>query len=501
MSRGNRLPVILVFASALLFIAGISAAERLSPDVAKALNSIQPFDAYSITKQLASREFAGRLTGHEGYTAAARWAADRFRSWGLKPYSRDAGYLQAYHSPYVLVDHAEMMLYLPDQSEGAKEPVMKEMRLQPEKDFLPLLFSASGDHTAETVFAGWGISAPELGYDDYAGIEAKGKFVLCFRGTPDPADRRYEEHDHHRRRMQTAKDRGALGIIYIYDEIASNPNGEWIEGFTPAEVSSHIGDLILKDKSLTAADLRKDLTTYKKPISFPLQVKVRLKVEARHFPDAIGYNVVGIAAGSGSALRQECLVVGGHFDHNGLHMGLFFPGADDNASGSAVVMEIAEAFSRLARKPKRSVVFVLFGGEEKGLMGSSYFSENLPPGLTRVDTMFNFDMVGEGDRAGVGYSAFSPELKSLLEEADSHVQTLAGSRPIHGVGVRGSDHAPFFQKGIPCVSFHSNGPHLYYHQTGDTIYRINPDIMADIARLAFLAAFSRADRADKSSAE
>jgi hypothetical protein len=496
MSRRIRQRAVCVFASALFFIAGISAAEKLPPDVVKALNSIQPFDAYSITKQLASKEFAGRLTGHEGYTAAARWAAGRFKAWGLKPYNKEAGYLQPYPSPYVVVDQAEMTLYLLEKAEGAKEPAVKEMKPQPERDFLPLLFSASGDHTGEMVFAGWGISAPEIGYDDYAGIEAKGKFVLCFRGTPDPADKRYEEHDHHRFRMKTAKDKGARGLIYIYDEISSNPNGDWIEGFTPAEVNYKIADLILQEKAITATELRKDLTTYKKPLSFPLQAKARLKVESRHFPDGIGYNVVGVAAGSDPALKAECLVIGGHFDHNGLHMGLLFPGADDNASGSAVVMEMAEAFSRLARKPRRSVVFVLFGGEEKGLMGSGYFTEHLPPGFTRVDAMFNFDMVGEGDRAGIGYSAASPELKTLLEEADAHVKTLAGSRPIRGVGVRGSDHAPFFQKGIPCVSFHSNGPHLHYHQTGDTIYRINPDIMADIARLAFLAAFSRADRAE-----
>jgi hypothetical protein len=484
-----------------LLAAGVQAGEKLPPDVAKALSSIQPSDAYSITKHLASKEFAGRLTGHEGYTAAARWAAGKFKEWGLKPFSKETGYLQPYPSPYVVVDQAEMTLYLAENASGAKEPPEKEMKLQPEKDFLPLLFADSGEHTAELVFAGWGISAPDLGYDDYAGIETKGKFVLCFRGTPDPADKRYEEHDHHRRRMKTAKDKGALGLVYIYDEIASNPNGEWIEGFTPAEVSTGIADLILKERNIAAADLRKDLTTYKKPLSFPLRAKARLKVNSRHFPDGTGYNVVAVVPGSDPLLKNECLVVGGHFDHNGTHMGLFFPGADDNASGSAAVMEIAEAFSRLAKKPKRSVVFVLFGGEEKGLMGSSYFVAHLPAMFSKVDAMFNFDMVGEGDRAGIGFSAASPELKTLLEEADAHVQTLGGSYPIRGVGVRGSDHAPFFEKGIPCVSFHSNGPHLHYHQTGDTIYRINPDIMADVARLAFLAALSRADQAERTGAK
>jgi hypothetical protein len=470
------------------------AAEKLRPDVQKALASIRPAEAYEINKTLASPKFAGRLTGSEGYTAAAKWAAGRFKEWGLQPISRENGYLQPYPSPYVLVDKAELAFLIPEKQEGAAEPSIKEIKLQPEKEFLPLLFSDSGSRTAEMVFAGWGISAPDLGYDDYAGLDVKGKFVLCFRGTPDGSDRRFESYAHHRFRMKTAKDKGALGILYIYDEIGSNPNGDWIEGFTPAEISYPAADLVLRERDTTAADLRKTLVNFKRPLSFPLRAKASLTVASRHFPDGVGYNVAGWVAGSDPKLKTECLVVGGHFDHNGLHMGLLFPGADDNASGSAAVMEAAQAFTKLAAHPKRSVMFVLFGGEEKGLQGSEYFAGHLPSGFEKVDTMFNFDMVGEGDRSGIGYSAGSPELKSLVEEADGFVHTLATSSPIRGVGVRGSDHAPFFQRGIPCISFHSNGPHLFYHQTGDTIYRINPDMLADVARLAFLAAWRRADR-------
>jgi hypothetical protein len=485
---------LLAFAAALAAGAFSLAADKPNVDVRRALESIQPFEAYSYCKTLSSEKFAGRLTGHEGYTAAAEWAAAKFKEWRLRPFAKEAGYLQPYPSPYVVIDRAEMTLFLEEKAEGAGETAVKEVKLQPEKEFLPLLFSDSGDRTAELVFAGWGISAPDLGYDDYAGLDVNDKFVLCFRGTPDGRDRRYEPHDHHRARMKTAKDKGALGIIYIYDEVVSNPNGDRIEGFIPAEVTARIADLILKEKGVLSADLKKDLSTYKRPLSFALKARARLKVEARPFPDGVGYNVVGWIEGSDPRLRRECLVIGGHFDHNGLHMGLHFPGADDNASGSAAVMEIAQAFSRLREKPKRSVAFVLFGGEEMGLMGSTYFVEHLPAWVGKVDTMFNFDMVGEGDRSGIGYSGDFPELKTLLEEADREVKTLGGSYPIRGVGVRGSDHAPFYQKGVPCVSFHSNGPHLSYHQTGDTIYRINPDILADVARLAFLAALARADR-------
>jgi hypothetical protein len=367
------------------------------------------------------------------------------------------------------------------------------MKLVPEKDFLPLLYSDSGDRTAGTVFAGWGISAPEIGYDDYAGLDVKGKFVLCFRGTPD-RDPKYVHHDEHRTRMATARDKGALGIIYIYDEIASNPNGDFLEGFTPAMIGLKVMDALLKEVDSTSADLRKSLQTWKRPVSFPLKARIRLAVQSRHFPQAVGYNVVGYIEGSDPKLRRECVVIGGHFDHCGTHMGLLFPGADDNASGSASVMQAGKAFAALARKPKRSVVVALFGGEELGLQGSTWFVDHVPGPFDKVAGMLNFDMTGEGDGLWGAVAAEPADFKKSIEMADASVKILRGLGVISGVGVRGSDFAPFFLGGIPAASFGSNGPHLAYHQTGDTIYRINPDIMADAAKLAFLAAHAWADR-------
>jgi len=469
-------------------------AEGLDKNLEKAFLSIRPMDPYDTTRILAGPEFAGRLTGHEGYTAAARWAAGKFREWGLKPLSAREGYLQAYPSPYTVIDKAEMTLRLEEPpGAGGKEKSFTEMKLQPEKEFLPLLFSDSGDKTAGLVFAGWGISAPGLNYDDYAGLDVKDKFVLCFRGTPDHADARFQSHDEHRARMKTAKDKGAAGLIYIYPEPASNPNGDRLPGFLPAQVSEKVADALFKGIGVTAAGLKRDLALYKRPLSFPLRASAHLVVESRHFPVGTGYNVVGWVEGSDPKLRKECLVIGGHFDHTGRHMGLLFPGADDNASGSAVVMEIAEAFSKLGRKPKRSVVFALFGGEEMGLQGSTHFVQHPPSVFNKVSAMFNFDMTGEGDGTGCALSPDSPGLKRCLERADRHVGTLRSTGVIRGIGVRSSDFAPFFLQGIPCISFHSNGPHLHYHQTGDTIHRINPDMLADMSRLAFLTAYFSAD--------
>ena len=157
-------------------------------------------------------------------------------------------------------------------------------------------------------------------------------------------------------------------------------------------------------------------------------------------------------------------------------------------------MEAGKAFAGLARKPKRSIVIALFGGEEMGLQGSSWFVDHVPGPFDTVAGMLNFDMTGEGDGLWGAAGADPAEFRKVLEEADKGVRVLRGLGVITGVGVRGSDFAPFFLKGVPAATLGSNGPHLAYHQTGDTIYRINPEIMADAAKLAFLAAFAWADR-------
>jgi len=475
----------LVLLITLLF--GSIHAQVLDRNLKRGFDSIKPMDTYNYCKTMASGSYTGRFTGNEGYTAVSKWAAQKFKEWGLKPIDKRHGYLQPFPTQYTMVDEAEMTLMLKEGEES------REVQLELEKDFLPLLSTDSGDRTAPLVFAGWGVSAPEMDYDDYQGIDVQGKFVLCFRGVPDRREAGYRKHDEHRHRMKTAKEKGALGIFYIYSNPIANPNMDWIEGFTNAIISEKVADQIFKERDIQATDLRGDLLKYKRPLSFSLSSEVMYRVRSRHFPDGTGYNVVGYLEGSDPKLKNECFVIGGHFDHCGEHVGLLFPGANDNGSGSAVVMEMAEAFAKLRTKPKRSVVFALFGGEESGLKGSYYFVDNVPGPFSGVDAMFNFDMVGEGDGARCSYTFDPPDFKKIFEDSDEFVHILKTTRELRGPG-GGSDYAPFYQKGITCATFSSNGPHLFYHQSGDTIYRLNPDIMADIARLAFLAAYQWADR-------
>jgi len=470
----------------------VPAASRLEKAAVDASTAVSGPSAYEFCKILAAEPFAGRLSGSPGYEAAARWAAKKFEEWGLS--APAGGFLQPYPSPYTQVDKAEMTIAVAG----------KEKKLQAGKEFMPLLFSDSGRVSGRAVFVGWGISAPELGYDDYAGADVRGRFVLCFRGTPGNDDRRFQHYDEHRVRMQAARDRGALGLIYIYPEVQANPNGDRLADFLPAEISEAVADMLLEPRGVKAADLKKDLLAYRVPITFPLDARVDLAVEARHFAAGTGANVVGYLPGSDPRLRDECVLLGAHLDGCGRHLGILFPGADDNASGSAVVMEVARAFAASGLRPRRALAFVLFGGEEMGLLGSRHFAAQVPAPFKKIAAMFNFDMEGEGDRA---FATFGPEpsaLRAAIELADSQApgagpaggreRMVAGSREIKEVGVRSSDFAPFFLQGIPCAAFYSNGPHLAYHQEGDTIFRINPDILGAISRLAFLSAWSMADR-------
>ncbi|MBI4881294.1 MAG: M20/M25/M40 family metallo-hydrolase [Planctomycetes bacterium] len=470
-----------------------TAPKNLGPDLGRACGLIRPADAYNTCKWLALPRYAGRYPGTPEYRQLCEWAASCFAEWGLEPAGDAGGFLQAYPSPYTLVHEGSLTLEVPapEGGPGAHEQIV----LEPGKDFLPLLFSDSGEAEGEVVFAGWGISAPDLGYDDYQGVDVRGRFVACFRGTPDVANRAFEEHDQHRTRMRTAQEKGAVGLLYIYPEVSANPNGDLVPGFLPAMISEAEADRLLAAGGNRARDLRAVLSETRQPRSFATGARARLKVQAEHFPDAVAHNVIGWVPGADAALRGECVIVGAHLDHCGRHLGLLFAGADDNASGSACVLQAARAASALERRPRRSLVFVLFGGEERGLMGSRQFVDHLPPCVERLAAMINLDMEGEGDGVGAVLRPGFPELREAVERADAAVGAVRQCSEFEGPpGVRSSDYAPFYFFGAPCIAFWANGPHLHYHQPGDTIYRINPDMLADVARLAFLTAFYIADR-------
>lgn len=515
---------------ALLLLAsapGLAGCRAAQPEgLRKVAAEVLPSRAMDLCRELVSPKFAGRLTGTPGFTAAAVWAGEQFKTAGLA--APEGGALQAYPAECTVVEKAEMTLFLPD----ARTPSgWREESLSLGRDFFPLLFTDSGTVTAPLVFAGWGIRCPETGYDDYEGLDIQGRLVVCFRGVPDPADIRYTPLDVHARRMETARSLGAVGLLYIDEQPKANPNGHWMQGFFPAEISTGVADRLFEGTGKTAAELRNTLVKTRRPVSMVLPPRLRLRMEAKHEAAATGYNVLALVPGTDPALSAECVVVGGHLDHCGTHAGFLFSGANDNASGASAVLEAARALAHSGLKPRRSVLFVLFGGEESGLLGSRWLVDHLPAPFMRVTAMFNLDMVGAGDGAWCGFTEDTPELRAAVEEADRILTSarppvgrsapvLQGGMALQDPPSRGeapwgyttpslvrsftplkrkgrraaSDHSPFAEKGWPAAMLISSGPHPFYHQPGDTLFRVNPEIMGDMARLALLAALQMADR-------
>ncbi|MCL1893043.1 MAG: M20/M25/M40 family metallo-hydrolase [Holophagaceae bacterium] len=438
---------------------------------AKGESAIRGRDAVATVARLSDKNTAGRLTGHAGYTNAAKYSLSRFTSLGLK------GQLQAYPQPHSVLDGGSLVATLNEEKVHTAELL---------KEFLPLLFSDSGQTKAPSVFVGWGIHAPELGYDDYARVDVKGKFVVCFRGTPDN-DPKWVYHDEHRTRMKVASERGAVGLIYVYSTVIAHPNGDLIPKFLVTMISDSFFDKLLTAEGSTTEDLTKQLRQTKKPASFPLDAVIDLSVKARHFPKSEGYNVVSWLEGSDPKLKEECVVIGGHLDGVGDHIGLRFPGAEDNASGSAVVIEIAKAFVKNGLRPKRSVVFVLFGSEEQGGHGSAHFAENLPPQFKKMSAFINFDMVGMGTKVNTSMSELMETHRGKLEASDQGLSVLGNIRMVRTLGVRSGDIVPFFKKGVPLIGLSSNGPRPedLYHQPGDTHNLVQAEIMEKTSKLMF----------------
>ncbi|HOW86714.1 MAG TPA: M28 family peptidase [Candidatus Aminicenantes bacterium] len=410
----------------------------------------------------------------------------------MRPIDPVSGFLQEFPVSYTLVDEAEMVLRLPGKAASGSEPEFVEKRLAPRKDFLPYFFSGSAAREAGLVFVGWGISAPEIGYDDYAGLDVRGQYVLCVQGSPNSSDPAFAPYNRHLVRQKTAREKGAAGLLYIQAAIVGSPNGEWQADFLPGVISTAVADTLFAERGLTNAQVTQSLRSFGRPLSFPLRARLRYTVRARHFDQAKGYNVVGWIPGSDPALRGEYLVIGGHLDHLGRHLGETYYGANDNASGSAVVLGLARALSRRARPLKRSVVFVLFGGEEMNLAGSRYFVDHPPAALKAFDAMFNFDMNGVGSGLACYHGAGAAELVAALRQADEGTKLLR--QLDEATTPSGSDYAAFLLKKIPFLSFFSDNFEAKFHIPEDTCYQVNPDIMADIARVALRAAILRADR-------
>jgi hypothetical protein len=499
MRRVSRLPALPALA-----LAACAAARPAPPPSAEA--AIRPAELQADVVWLADPERTGRGVGTPGNEAAARWLAGRMEATGLRP-AGEEGFLQPFEAPVEALLRGENALGLAGAAAGLG------------KDWQPFTFSSSGTAEGELVWAGYGITAPELDWDDYAGLEVKGKVVLVAAHFPredDPAspfrDARAYAHGEWRSKALNARDHGAAALLGVRDDW-HHPGADDLPPWKGAVASpagiplARVTLAALARAGVDVPALARAVAADGKPRSRPLGVAVRLAVgiEQRRARTA---NVVGLLPGADARLAAECVVVGAHYDHLGYggesamnpeDSGKVHPGADDNASGTAALLAVARAFA-IAGPPRRTVAFVAFSGEELGLLGSSRFVKSPPAACPpeRMQLLVNLDMVGRPTKGKVFVegAGSARDLRRAVEALPRREPPLPLTLAFGGDGYGPSDQTPFLAKGVP-VLFLFTGAHADYHRPSDTADKIDPPGLAAVARLAFRAAFDAAARPDR----
>jgi len=456
-----------------------------------AMHGISSHPILDWVKELASEKYQGRLTGTPSYDASAAWAADLFKAWKLKPIGDKGTYYQKFPNPYTLVlPGAELKLHVPVPGGGT---IFKSYVF--EDEYYPGSTSDSGTATAEVVYVGYGISAPELNYDDYAGVDVKGKFVAFEPEVPvgpEPnadAFKKWRPYSFHDYKMKNAAAHGAIGVVYNYFIV--NPNCAYIKGFQWAAVSRAVMDDLFAGTGKKHTDVIAQIRQTLQPASLALGKTMTMKHVNEHHPEGIGSNVVALIEGTDPLLKDEVVIVGGHLDHLGLNP-VLMPGAHDNASGAVVALAVAEALTRAKVPLKRSVLFILFGAEEQGVKGSEYYIAHPLVPNAKVKAFINLESVGRGERIGVGSGRNYPDIYAVMERLNAKYihRPISASQNANLARPR-QDAAHFLWANIPTVSVGVSGapplPYASYHTTKDRWEILTPEIMEDLARLVFLS--------------
>jgi Zn-dependent M28 family amino/carboxypeptidase len=501
---------ILLAAFLLTTVAVVAQQQSLEPSVDRLKKNVS---------HLASDALDGRRTGTAGADEAARYIAGEFSKIGLKP--GVARYLQSF--PYVAGVELGKKNHL--SANDASVPVTK--------DWMPLGFSANGNvEKTAAILVGYGITVSELNHNDYANPKVAGRIAIALSGTPDGDNPhgQFARFDEVRWKAIAARNAGAKALIVIAreqnfseDRLArlryDNRAGD--AGIPVIAISRQAAEQLL-NKQL--ADIEQSAKSKTEAAYAEVAGSINLSVDIIH-KKVSAYNVIGVIVGSDPVLKNENIVIGAHYDHLGRGgEGSLSPnskdihyGADDNASGTAGLLELGRIFSKQQPSPKRTLVFIAFGGEEEGLLGSAYYVNNPIEGpLTNTVAMINMDMIGrmKDRKLVIGGVGTAQEWKQIITQANSALAMKVSAHspaPVKGVpivvsangrpivttdpngafdltmnedGYGPSDHSQFYGKKIP-VLFFWTGTHSDYHKPSDTFEKINYD---DEARILSLVA-------------
>jgi len=501
-------------------------AADIPEEVLKAKNSIKGKMVVSHIDFLASKYCRGRETGEPGMDVAAKYITTVLKGAELEPAGEYGSYYQLVRLKKVSLGEG---IYLEIEEKRGGVKLMKKTRL--EWDYLPVYISAEREVTAPLVFAGYGITALEHKYDDYKNLDARGKIVLVMRHEPkenDPSSpfegRRLSNYGTLLSKILNAQKHGAVGILFATDPLnhkvltpLATRGTDWASlrkermrddedfrfmRFSPrmrivgddfgvkipaVALDGKLVDYLLGEK-YSLISLQKEIDKKMIPRSFPLHNrKISMGIFFRNEPVSAN-NIAAKVRGNDPELREEVVIVGAHYDHMGKdNRGRVYGGADDNASGTAGVMELARAFRNLKKKPKRTILFILFTAEEKGLLGSKYYVENPLFPLEKTVAMINLDMIGRNDMdqiSIIGKYQY-PKLFSIFDSTNRETVNFDLNFAVEEF-IRQSDHFPFMRKDIPTVFFNS-GMHDELHRPEDTVGLIIPEKTEKATQLIFLS--------------
>ncbi|MFO7575395.1 MAG: M20/M25/M40 family metallo-hydrolase [Bacteroidales bacterium] len=480
----------------ILLAAGLLAAcSRGNPEITSE-------ELYSHIAYLASDRLAGRMTGTEGDSLAAVYIRNELLSYGLAPFTDDGfqrfrvtSSLSAGDGNLMIIDGVEM-------TEGS--------------DFTPSSVTENAEIEASVAFAGYGlrIDTDTLKWDDYAGLEVAGKWVMVLRAEPEinGSGAGFAAVSSDRNKAMIAKDMGAAGVLLVSgikydpeDEFEPLSRADYPVGIPVIRIKREIATLLLSETGASIEEKEDIIDRLQKPAGINTGKTVRAVTEVKR-ETAGTRNVVMVLPGNDPVLKDEFLVLGAHYDHLGyggegsssripdtvaVHYG-----ADDNASGIALMLELAEKFASEPQTNARSIVFIAFSAEEMGLLGARHFIDNIPVSPASVNAMINLDMIGrlkESRVLQVGGAGTAAGMRELLTKFND---TTSLKLALSDEGYGPSDHSIFYGADIPVI-FVSTGPHLDYHTPLDTKDRINYDGMTAIADFIYSVADNLAGTSEK----
>lgn len=499
-----------------VFVTSLIARAQEFKEVEPFLQKVQPDSIRAHIKFLADDRLKGRLPGTPGYQQAADYVISKYKSMGLIPAGENQTFIQT-----VKLRRAKLNK---DETRATFTNATSSKDLEFGNDYVayPNYEEPNVTLTAPLVFAGYGISEPEFGYDDYAGIDAKGKIVVLVSGAPDKFPSTVRAHVMNRNtRVKTALEKGAVGVILrgpptglqnqVYSIVNSGSVATVDNTLSGLKFSGSISQQLFGTMlNMTTDEIAKILLSLKegKPSSFELQSSLQVKVTTT-YSDSDSYNIIGKITGSDRTLKDEYVVYSAHLDHVGVGTPVkgdsIYNGAHDNASGVSCILEVARVYSALKQKPKRSILVVMVTSEEMGLLGSAYFASHPTVPKEKMVANVNMDMPTLiGPLLNVlPLGAIHSSLMNPVKAAATYVGAAIADDPEPEQNrFTRSDQYSFVQQGIPALNIRYVEPGggtektkawraEFYHQPQDEFVEANFDFEAarKYVQLCFLIGY------------